>query len=357
MRSPITLRKLGASPLLVSPLGLGCMGMTDFYGEPDDDESVRTIHRAVDLGLNFLDTADVYGPLTNELLIARALRELPPRSPADPPLVIATKFGLLRAPAPGKQWLGARGDPEYVRQSCDASLARLGVETIDLFYAHRITAETPVEVTVAAMAELVRAGKVRALGLSEVSPATLRRAHAVHPIAALQSEYSLWTRDPEQNETLDTCRELGVAFVAYSPLGRGFLTGAIPNIETLPQSDARRTHPRFQGDNFDRNLRIAQMVRELAQAKGCQPAQLALAWLLARNDPDLSPSPGPDGGRDGFCVIPIPGVKRRSHLEQNIAALDLHLSPADLSMIDSLFPPGAASGDRYPPNRMAELNR
>lgn len=352
------LRKLGASPLLVSPLGLGCMGMTDFYGEPDDDESVRTIHRAIDLGLNFLDTADVYGPLTNELLIARALRSLPTRSPADPPLVIATKFGLLRAPAPDKRWLGARGDPEYVRTCCDASLGRLGLEAIDLFYAHRITGETPVEVTVGAMAELVRVGKVRALGLSEVSAETLRRAHAVHPIAALQSEYSLWTRDPELNGVLDTCRELGVAFVPYSPLGRGFLTGAVANMEALPESDARRAHPRFQGENFQRNLRIAEMVRELARARGCEPAQLALAWLLARHEEgELSRSPGPDGGGEGFCVVPIPGVKRRSHLEQNIGALDVHLSGSDLAMIDSLFPPGVASGERYPPNRMAELNR
>lgn len=325
------------------------MGMTDFYGVPDDDESIATFHRAVDLGVNFFDTADVYGPFTNEELIARAIHTLPARIGSRGELVIATKFGLVRGA--DKKWLGTRGDRAYVRECCDASLKRLGLDVIDLYYAHRLAADVPIEDTIGAMAELVREGKVRTLGLSEVSAATLRRASKVHPIAALQSEYSLWTRDPE-DDILEACRELGVTFVPYSPLGRGFLTGALSHSADLPEGDARRAHPRFQGENFQRNLRIAELVRDLARQRGCEPAQLAIAWVLAQNETEEA-----DRAAPGFGVVPIPGAKRRSHLEQNVGAVDVHLSRGDIATIDGLFPRGIAFGDRYPANRMAELNR
>lgn len=337
------------NPPRISTIGLGCMGMTDFYGTPDDEESIATFHRAVDLGVNFFDTADVYGPFTNEELIARAIKTLPAHVGSRADLVIATKFGLVRGA--DKKWLGTRGDRAYIRECCEASLKRLGVDVIDLYYAHRLAADVPVEETIGAMAELIHEGKVRTLGLSEVSAATLRRACAVHPIAALQSEYSLWTRDPE-GEILDACRELGITFVPYSPLGRGFLTGALSDTEDLPENDARRAHPRFQGENFQRNLRIAAMVRELAAANGCTPAQLALAWVLAQNETEEA-----DRATPGFGVVPVPGAKRRTHLQENVGAVDVHLSRGDIATIDGLFPQGVALGDRYPANRMTELNR
>jgi aryl-alcohol dehydrogenase-like predicted oxidoreductase len=325
-------RALGRSGLAVSALGLGCMGMSEFYGPRDDAESLATLRRALDLGVTFLDTADVYGPLINEELVGRAIRE------RRDSVVLATKFGILRDPAdPTRR--GISGRPEYVRQACDASLRRLGVDRIDLYYQHRVDPAVPIEDTVGAMAGLVRAGKVRFLGLSEAGAQTLRRACAVHPIAALQSEYSLWSRDPE-DEVLRTCRELGIGFVAYSPLGRGFLTGELRRFEDLAADDYRRFSPRFQGENFAKNLELVARVQALAAERGCTPAQLALAWVLAQ----------------GEDVVPIPGTKRRARLEENVGALDVALSPADLARIDEVAPRGAAAGSRYPAEYMRLVN-
>jgi aryl-alcohol dehydrogenase-like predicted oxidoreductase len=319
---PMETRELGRSGLRVGGIGLGCMGMSEFYGPGDEAESIATIHRALERGVTLLDTADVYGPHTNEELVGRALRGR--RQDA----VVATKFGIVRSGDPLKR--GANGRPEYVRASCDASLRRLGFETIDLYYQHRVDPATPIEETVGAMAELVGQGKVRYLGLSEASAATLRRACAVHPIAALQTEYSLWSRDPEEG-LLATCRELGVGFVAYSPLGRGFLTGRIKRFEDLADDDWRRLSPRFQGQNFERNLDLVARIGQMATAKGLTPAQLALAWVLAQ-------------GRD---IVPIPGTKRRRYLDENLEAAAVTLTPDDLARIDEVAPRGAAHGDRY----------
>ena len=315
-------RTLGRDGLVVSEIGLGCMGMSEFYGPRDEDEAIATIRRALDLGVNFLDTADMYGPFTNERLVGRAIAG---RRDAA---VLATKFGNVRG-RDGER-LGIRGDPEYVRQACDASLERLQVDHIDLYYQHRVDRNTPIEETVGAMSELVAAGKVRHLGLSEAAPATIRRAHAVHPISALQSEYSLWTRDPE-DEVLPTVRELGIGFVAYSPLGRGMLSGKIRSVEDLDPDDFRRHHPRFQGENFNRNLDLVERVNELAAEKDVTPAQLALAWVLHR----------------GEDIAPIPGTKRVRYLEENVAAVSVQLTETEIESIDAAFPKGATSGDRY----------
>ena len=323
---------LGSAGLRVSALGLGCMSMSEFYGLADEAESLATIDRALELGVNFLDTSDVYGPRTNEELIGRAIRG---RRGA---VILATKFGVVRDPNdPMKR--GLDGRPEYVRSACEGSLRRLGVETIDLYYLHRVDPQTPIEDTVGAMAELVRAGKVRYLGLSEAHPRTIRRAHAVHPISALQTEYSLWTRDPEQ-EVLGVCRELGIGFVPYSPLGRGFLTGQIRRFEDLAPDDYRRFSPRFQGENFQRNLDLVARVEQIARDKGCTPGQLALAWVRSQ----------------GEDIVPIPGTKRRKYLEENVAALGVMLSAEDLRRIDQAAPPGAAAGLRYPEAMMQNLN-
>ena len=325
------IRKLGS--LEVSSLGLGCMGMSYAYGPTDESESLAVLRRYLELGGNFLDTAEIYGPYKNEELLGRFLREIQREQ-----VVVATKFGF-RIENGAIQ--GIDSSPANVRKACEGSLKRLGIDTIDLYYQHRVDPAVPIEETVGAMAELVRAGKVRQLGLSEAGPDTLRRAHSVHPIAALQSEYSLWSRDIERNGTLATCRELGIGFVAYSPLGRGFLTGAIQKPSDLSSDDWRHTNPRFQGEAFETNLRLAEHVKNLAERKGCSPAQLALSWVLAQGDD----------------IVPIPGTKRVRYLEDNLGAVDISLSADELAQIDNLFPPGAAQGERYAEAMMALVNR
>jgi len=315
-------RTLGRD-LIVSEIGLGCMGMSEFYGPGDEEESLRTIHLALELGVTFLDTADMYGPFTNEVLVGKAIAGQRER------VVIATKFGNERLPDGTR--IGINGTPEYVRKACDASLQRLGVDTIDLYYQHRVDKSTPIEDTVGAMAELVQAGKVKHLGLSEASPATIRRAHAVHPITALQSEYSLWSRDPE-GELLSTLRELGIGFVPYSPLGRGFLTGQFKTPEDIPEGDFRRNNPRFQGDNFYKNLKLVEEIRTMATEKNATPGQLALAWVLAQ----------------GNDIVPIPGTKRTSYLRENVGAAEVVLTSEDLQRLDKIAPKDIAEGERYP---------
>jgi aryl-alcohol dehydrogenase-like predicted oxidoreductase len=322
---------LGSLGLKVSRMGLGCMGMSEFYGKTDEAESIATIHLALDRGMNFLDTADMYGPFKNEVLVGKAIQG------RRNEVVLATKFGNQRSPD-GK-FLGVNGRPEYVRACCEASLQRLSVEVIDLYYQHRVDPKTPIEDTVGAMADLVKQGKVRYLGLSEAATATIRRAHRVHPITALQTEYSLWTRDPE-DEILATVRELGIGFVSYSPLGRGFLTGQFKRPEDIPEGDFRRFNPRFQGDNFSKNLDLVRHIESLAKAKGATPAQIALAWVMAQ----------------GEDVVPIPGTKKRSRLEENLKALEIWLTPAELEEIDRLLPKGSTAGTRYPEQHMSAVN-
>lgn len=326
-------RKLGKGGLDVSAMGLGCLGMSEYYGTPDNPESIATIHLALDLGIDFLDTSDIYGLGRNEELVGEAIRGRRDR------VVLATKFGVLRGEDGSLQ--GVNGKPDYVRTACEASLRRLGVDVIDLYYQHRVDPETPIEDTVGAMAELVRQGKVRNLGLSEAAPGTIRRAHAIHPIAAVQSEYSLWTRDPEENGVLAVCRDLGIGFVPFSPLGRGFFAGRIRSAADFTENDFRRTSPRFQGGNLEKNLRLYEEFEGIAREKGCTPAQLALAWVLSR-------------GRD---IVPIPGTKRRERLAENLAALSIALSPTESAQIEAAIPPASVSGLRYSAEMMKSVNR
>ncbi|MFZ0581807.1 MAG: aldo/keto reductase [Candidatus Acidiferrales bacterium] len=324
-------RRLGTSSLVVSALGLGCMGMSEFYGNPDEQESIATIHRAIDRGVSLLDTADVYGMGRNEELVGRAIAK------RRNEVIVATKFGIVRDPSDPNQ-RGVSGRPEYVRESCERSLRRLKIATIDLYYQHRVDTEVPIEETAGAMSRLIEEGKVRYLGLSEAAAPTIRRAHATHPISALQSEYSLWSRDPEDG-VLATCRELGIGLVPYSPLGRGFLTGQIKKFEDLTPDDYRRSSPRFQGENFQKNLQLVQRIQQMAAEKSCTPAQLALAWVLAQ-------------GKD---LVPIPGTTKRKNLDENLRALEISLTPADLARIEEIAPRGVAAGDRYTQEMMKRV--